>query len=63
MELSKANNKAMIAKKAGISSKVGDGILFLNDSISKFLKSCQNTQNRCFVFILCSVRNKVYANE
>ena len=41
IELSKANNKAMIAKKAGISSKVGDGILFLNDSISKFLKSFQ----------------------
>ena len=41
IELSKANNKAMIAKKAGIASKVGDGILFLNDSISKFLKSFQ----------------------
>lgn len=41
MELAKANNKAMIAKKAGIASKVGDGILFLNDSISKFLKGFQ----------------------
>ena len=41
MELAKSNNKAMIAKKAGIASKVGDGILFLNDSISKFLKSFQ----------------------
>lgn len=41
MELAKANNKAMIAKKAGVASKVGDGILFLNDSISKFLKSFQ----------------------
>lgn len=43
MELAKANNKAMIAKKAGIASKVGDGILFLNDSISKFLKNYQPT--------------------
>ena len=41
MELAKANNKAMIAKKAGIASKVGDGILFLNDSVSKFLKGFQ----------------------
>ena len=38
MELAKANNKAMIAKKAGIISKVGDGILYLNDSVSRFLK-------------------------
>ena len=43
MELAKANNKAMIAKKAGIASKIGDGILFLNDSISKFLKNYQPT--------------------
>ena len=41
IELAKSNNKAMIAKRAGIASKVGDGILFLNDSISKFLKGFQ----------------------
>ena len=44
MELAKANNKAMIAKKAGVASKVGDGILFLNDSISKFLKKFSDAE-------------------
>ena len=38
MELARANNKAMIAKKAGMASKIGDTYMYMNDSISKFLK-------------------------